>query len=79
VHTQCATDFRSPAKNLAPHERAKALRNQFSVTEDLTGRSVLIVDDVYRSGVSIAETARAAHAAGAETVQALCAVRTLRL
>lgn len=70
--------FRTPAKDLQPTELESAIRNKFACPDDLRGRSVLIVDDVYRSGVTMAETARALRAAGATQVVGLCPVRTLR-
>jgi predicted amidophosphoribosyltransferase len=61
-----------------PLHRANILAGQFSIARDLHGRTALIVDDVFQSGASMAETARAARAAGANRVLGICAVRTLR-
>ena len=54
------------------------LRDQFIVSQDLREESVLIVDDVFKSGASMTEVARVARAAGAADVQGICAVRTMR-
>lgn len=70
--------FRTPAKSVDPAERADMIRNRFRCAEALDHRSVLIVDDVYSSGTTATETARALRVAGATRVASLCAVRTLR-
>ena len=49
----------------------------FSMPFKLHG-TVIVVDDVYRSGQTMSEAARAARRAGARTVFGLAAVRTLR-
>lgn len=78
MRCEATRDFRAAAKELPPEERASALHGQFVCTEDLTGMSLLIVDDVYSSGSTVTEVARAARAAGAKHVASLCAVRTMR-
>jgi adenine/guanine phosphoribosyltransferase-like PRPP-binding protein len=70
--------FRTPAKNLDLNERASAVNGQFNCPTNLTGQSVLIIDDLYGSGATASETARAARAAGATRVASLCGVRTMR-
>lgn len=70
--------FRAQAKAMDAAQQAESLRDQFEVQESLVGTSVLIVDDVFRSGASMKEVARAAKAAGALSVYGLAAVRTMR-
>lgn len=70
--------FRTPAKDLAPAELATAINGTFHCPTNATNQSVLIVDDVYRSGVTTAETARALRHAGAQRVAVLCPARTMR-
>lgn len=70
--------FRTSAKELPADVRAAAIRGRFVCGESVARASLLIVDDVYRSGTTAAETARALRAAGATRVASLCAVRTLR-
>lgn len=70
--------FRPPAKSIIAAERAAALQGQFSVGVSLEGQDVIIVDDVFHSGQSMAAVANAAVTAGARTVYGFCAVRTMR-
>ncbi len=70
--------FRPEAKDLHPSQRAELLSGQFYVETSLEGKKALIVDDVFRSGESMNEGARAALEAGAVRVYGICAVRTMR-
>ncbi len=78
VHCESTRSFRAPAKSLPPAERAAALTGQFRCPVDVSGQNVLIVDDVYSTGASAEETARALRAAGARAVASLAAVRTMK-
>lgn len=78
VKVAARNEFRAEAKALDAAQRIESLRNQFEVRESLIDTSVLIVDDVFRSGESMREVARAARAAGARSVYGLAAVRTMR-
>jgi len=58
-------------------DRRAALAGAFSVsTGKLDGKSVLLLDDLYRSGASMEEAARAIRASGAKAVYALALTRT---
>lgn len=57
-------------------ERQKNLRGAYQCREDMTGRAVLLVDDIVTTGGSLTECARALKAAGAARVCALCAADT---
>lgn len=70
--------YRAEAKSLTFEQRRELIRGQFSVREYLGSVDVLIVDDVFRSGLSMSEVARAAREAGARSVYGLTAVRTMR-
>jgi pyrimidine operon attenuation protein/uracil phosphoribosyltransferase len=70
--------FRPAAKAMEPKERARALRGEFGTDADLSGKRVIVADDVYQSGATMREAARAARAAGADAVLGLAAVRTVR-
>jgi len=74
---EAKSEDRKPAKNMTPEER-KALLHEFVVKEDLEGRTVLVLDDVYHTGCTMAGVANAAKRAGATTVLGLAAARNLR-
>jgi hypothetical protein len=77
VRVQTRSEFRPEAKNLSAIERARVLDNQFIVPDVVRSESVLIVDDVFKSGASMKEVAKAARRSGASTVQGICGVRTI--
>jgi predicted amidophosphoribosyltransferase len=69
--------YRKPAKDMKLHER-RALLHEFRIDEDLEGRTVLVLDDVYHTGWTMAGVAHAAEQAGATTVLGLAAARNLK-
>jgi hypoxanthine-guanine phosphoribosyltransferase len=78
VRVSCTVPFRPEAKNVTDGQHTAVLHGSFLVSEPLRGSRVLVVDDVFRSGRSMAEVARACRAAGATSVSGLCVVRTMR-
>jgi predicted amidophosphoribosyltransferase len=78
IRVKARDKFRAEVKSVDPSQRAEVLAGQFSVTNALQGHTALIVDDVFHSGASMGEAARAARAAGANRVLGICAVRTRR-
>ena len=54
------------------------VREAFAIPQDLTGKTVLIIDDIYRSGETIRELTRACRAAGAATMLSLTATKTAK-
>ncbi|MGK3199921.1 ComF family protein [Amycolatopsis sp. MEPSY49] len=69
--------FRKSVKDMAGEERAELL-DGFAIDEDLTGRTVLVVDDVFHTGCTMRGVARAARLAGASTVLGLTGARNWR-
>lgn len=69
-----------PQVNLSGGEREKAVRGSFYTTrsEDVKGRSILLVDDVYTTGATVNECARALLKAGAERVDVLTLAHALK-
>jgi ComF family protein len=58
-----------PQIQLVPKEREKNVRGAFAVVGDsLSGKRVLLVDDVYTTGATVSECARVLKRAGAERV-----------
>lgn len=70
--------FRPPAKNLSSGYGSQLLSGHFFVGRSLSDQAALIVDDVFRSGDSMNEAARAALHAGVVRVHGFAAVRTMR-
>jgi hypothetical protein len=51
---------------------------KFQVRKNLSGRTALVIDDLYQSGETVNEIARACRAAGANSVLALAATKTAK-
>jgi predicted amidophosphoribosyltransferase len=66
-------------KALGIDERARNVHGAFTARGDLSGRQVLIVDDVLTSGATLLEAARALRAGGAHVVGAATLAFTPRL
>jgi predicted amidophosphoribosyltransferase len=68
-----------PQTSLTRSERLRNLRRAFHVrhTERFAGRRVLLIDDVYTTGTTLNECAKALKAAGAVSVSALTLARTI--
>jgi len=66
---------------LTSHQRRENLRGAFSVPRatEVTGREVLLVDDVYTTGTTASECARVLRKAGAVKVWVATVARTLKL
>lgn len=77
VRLTSGQDVRAPIRGLEFAARAGALGGQFRCPDDVSGQRVLIVDDVYASGATAEETARALRAAGADQVASIATIRTM--
>jgi adenine/guanine phosphoribosyltransferase-like PRPP-binding protein len=71
-------EFRQSAKSMTSEQRT-ALIDEFFIQDDLTGETVLIVDDVYHTGSTMAGVAKAARQAGAVSVLGIVPARNVRL
>lgn len=69
-------DERIPQARLSAQERMEHLQGVMYADERVRGRRVLLVDDVYTTGATAREAARALLAAGALSVGMLTAART---
>jgi predicted amidophosphoribosyltransferase len=69
--------FRPPARDVRGRDRQLA-DGEFFFREDLTGCTVLVIDDVCQTGQTAAATAEAARRAGAAGVYVLTGARTRR-
>jgi ComF family protein len=66
---------------LTSHQRRENMRGAFAVAhaEEIRGREVLLVDDVYTTGTTVSECARVLRRAGAAQVRVATVARTLKL
>ncbi|MDN6681376.1 MAG: hypothetical protein L0L24_04150 [Enterobacterales bacterium] len=53
------------------------MRNAFSCQQNLSGKHVLVVDDVLTTGSTMGEVSRLLLAQGAKSIQVVCLCRTL--
>lgn len=66
---------------LTSHQRRENLRGAFTVThpQQIAGREVVLVDDVYTTGTTASECARVLRRAGASRVWVVTVARTLKM
>ncbi len=66
---------------LTSHQRRENMRGAFALSRaaEVTGREVLLVDDVYTTGTTATECARVLRKAGADKVWVATVARTLKL
>jgi ComF family protein len=68
----------APQAGLPWKERAKNIRHAFACGIDLTGKSILVIDDVMTTGATLNELAGTLKACGAARVENLVLARTLK-
>lgn len=69
----------TPSQNgLSSAGRARNVEGAFTVTQDITGKRILLVDDVYTTGATINACAKALLRAGAATVDGVAMARVVR-
>ena len=71
------TESRAPQRGLNAEQRKRNLVGCMIADESVRGRRVLLIDDIYTTGATVSEAARALRAAGAKSVGVVCAARTL--
>ena len=77
VHALRRVEHRKPQTGLSARERRKNLIGCMAADERVSGKRVLLVDDVYTTGSTVAEAARALRKAGAKSVGVFTAARAI--
>ena len=69
-----------PQKDIGddPKELEENLRGSYKIEGDLSGKTILVIDDIYKSGGTVKELVRACREAGATTVLSLVATKTAK-
>ncbi len=67
-----------PLKGLNQAERRKAVSGAFRASSNISGRTVILIDDVLTSGSTAEACAQALRRAGAGTVELICWARVVR-
>jgi ComF family protein len=68
-----------PQIGLNPSQRQENMRDAFEAdAQQISGREILLIDDVYTSGATMSAAAQALLAAGAAGVSAYCLARTVQ-
>lgn len=57
-----------PQKDLSPEERKRNIKGAFSVSRELEGENILLIDDIYTTGATLDEAAGALKRAGAKKI-----------
>lgn len=71
-------DSRVPQRGLNAVQRKKNLAGCMKADDSVRGKRILLIDDIYTTGATVSEAARALHQAGAKGVGVICAARTSR-
>ncbi|MBF0343862.1 MAG: hypothetical protein HQL06_06485 [Nitrospirae bacterium] len=77
-HLVVKTRKTSEAKDLPVTEKLSAIKGSISVKEGVSGRKILLIDDLYQSGISTNYVAMLLLEAGAEKVFGLACEKTCR-
>ncbi|WP_066516741.1 ComF family protein [Sphingobium cloacae] len=78
-HALLRTKRTQPLRGMNPRRRAKAVRGAFALAadHDLSGKTILLIDDVHTSGATAAACALVLRRGGAAQVHLLCWARVL--
>ena len=64
--------YTQPLKSLNPRERLASMEHSFWASDEVKGKRVHLVDDIYTTGATAESCTRALKAAGAEDVWVFC-------
>ncbi|GJM41602.1 MAG: hypothetical protein DHS20C20_18840 [Ardenticatenaceae bacterium] len=71
------TRFTTPQVGLSAVDRLKNVQDAFQADVRVVGKHILLIDDVCTTGATMAASANALYAAGAQTVSGYCVARAI--
>jgi len=79
INTLIRTRYTTPQVNLTAREREKNIKGAFSVIdgEDIQGKDIMLIDDVFTTGATVRECSKVLRKAGAGNIYVITLARSV--